>query len=61
MPWLQKIPVLGWLFKTESIDNKKKQLLIFITPRILTGVEYTGTKPNMGKMDEANSRRSVNK
>jgi len=33
--WLQKIPVLGWLFKTEDIDNTKRQLLIFVTPKIL--------------------------
>jgi len=35
LPWLQKIPVLGWLFKTESITNQKRQLLIFVTPKIL--------------------------
>ncbi|KUG22417.1 hypothetical protein ASZ90_007821 [hydrocarbon metagenome] len=35
LPWLQKVPVLGWLFKTESVTKKKKQLLIFVTPRIL--------------------------
>ena len=34
-PWLQQIPVLGWLFKTENINKGKKQLLIFVTPRIL--------------------------
>lgn len=39
LPWLQKIPVLGWLFKTESVTKKKKQLLIFVTPKILTGDE----------------------
>lgn len=36
-PWLQKIPVLGWLFKTENINRNKKQLLVFVTPRILKG------------------------
>jgi type IV pilus assembly protein PilQ len=36
-PWLQKIPVLGWLFKTEDIERHKKQLLIFVTPKILKG------------------------
>lgn len=36
-PWLQKIPVLGWLFKTENIKRNKKQLLVFVTPRILKG------------------------
>ncbi|OPZ96773.1 MAG: Type IV pilus biogenesis and competence protein PilQ precursor [Bacteroidetes bacterium ADurb.Bin408] len=35
LPWLQKVPVLGWLFKTESVTKKKKQLLIFVTPKIL--------------------------
>ncbi|HUN56182.1 MAG TPA: secretin and TonB N-terminal domain-containing protein [Smithella sp.] len=36
-PFLQHIPVLGWLFKTEDINNTKKQLLIFVTPKILKG------------------------
>jgi type IV pilus assembly protein PilQ len=39
-PWLQKIPILGWLFKTENIDTHKKQLLIFVTPRILKGDSF---------------------
>ena len=35
VPWLSKIPFLGWLFKsTEKIDNKE-ELLIFITPKIV--------------------------
>lgn len=34
-PWLQKIPVLGWLFKTEDIGRHKQELLIFVTPKIL--------------------------
>jgi type IV pilus assembly protein PilQ len=43
-PWLQKIPVLGWLFKTESVTKSKKQLLIFVTPRILQS-DYRGETP----------------
>jgi len=35
-PWLQKIPVLGWLFKTDDTKKQKRQLLIFVTPRILS-------------------------
>jgi type IV pilus assembly protein PilQ len=35
IPWFQKIPVLGWLFKTENISKSKLQLLIFITPKII--------------------------
>jgi type IV pilus assembly protein PilQ len=39
-PWLQKIPALGWLFKTENIEKRKKQLLIFVTPKILKGDNF---------------------
>lgn len=36
VPWLYKIPVLGWLFKQESITKTKKHLLIFVTPKIIS-------------------------
>ena len=35
VPWLSKIPVLGWLFKKETKTKDKTELLIFITPRII--------------------------
>jgi len=35
VPWLSKIPVLGWLFKTRTVVKDKKELLIFVTPRIV--------------------------
>ncbi len=35
VPWLSKIPLLGWLFKSTSKTNNKEELLIFITPRIV--------------------------
>ncbi len=35
VPWLSDIPVLGWLFKTKTINNAKRELLIFVTPRII--------------------------
>ncbi|NWF91977.1 MAG: type IV pilus secretin PilQ [Syntrophaceae bacterium] len=34
VPFLSKIPVLGWLFKKESKTNDTKDLLIFISPKI---------------------------
>ena len=40
-PFLQHIPVLGWLFKTQTSDRTRKQLLIFVTPRILKGDKFT--------------------
>jgi type IV pilus assembly protein PilQ len=34
-PWLSKIPVLGWLFKSKTKSNNKSELLIFITPNVV--------------------------
>jgi len=35
IPWLMKIPVLGWLFKNKEVINIKRELLIFITPTLM--------------------------
>ena len=35
LPGLSKMPLLGWLFKSESNRNEKEELLIFITPEII--------------------------
>ena len=37
IPWLMKVPVLGWLFKNQDTLNVRRELLIFITPTILQG------------------------
>ncbi len=34
VPWLSKIPILGWLFKKESKIETQNELMIFITPTI---------------------------
>ena len=34
IPWISKIPILGWLFNTDNINKTKRELLIFVTPRI---------------------------
>ncbi len=36
VPLLGDIPILGWLFKSNDKKDKKKELLIFITPKILS-------------------------
>ena len=36
VPLLGDIPVLGWLFKNENKTDNKRELLIFITPKILS-------------------------
>ncbi len=35
IPGLGKIPLLGWLFKNKTKSDRKEELLIFITPRIV--------------------------
>jgi type IV pilus assembly protein PilQ len=35
VPWLGDVPILGYLFKTSTNTNNKRELLIFVTPKIL--------------------------
>ena len=34
-PGLHRIPLLGWLFERDDYRDESRELLIFITPRIL--------------------------
>ncbi|MBF0160810.1 MAG: type IV pilus secretin PilQ [Magnetococcales bacterium] len=36
IPELKEIPLLGWLFKNKSTSNRQTELLVFITPRIIS-------------------------
>jgi type IV pilus secretin PilQ/predicted competence protein len=36
-PLLHRIPLLGWMFRRDSNQDESRELLIFITPRILKG------------------------
>ena len=58
VPWFYKIPVLGWLFKTENITKQKRQLLIFITPKILTESGYIEDECDTTKMDNLDRCRN---
>lgn len=35
LPFISQIPIIGWLFKQKHIRNNKRELLIFVTPRII--------------------------
>ena len=35
VPYLSRIPVLGWLFKNKTESISKQELLIFLTPSIV--------------------------
>lgn len=36
LPWLRNIPIFGWLFKQTSKANSNNELLLFLTPKIVT-------------------------
>jgi type IV pilus assembly protein PilQ len=38
LPWLSKIPVIGWLFKKQVTVDNQTELLVFITTTIYQGV-----------------------
>ncbi len=51
VPLLGDIPLLGWLFKTASVDKTRTELLIVLTPRIIRNV------PQADFMTEQEARR----
>lgn len=36
IPWLKDIPVFGWLFKNHSWEKDYEELIVFITPRVIS-------------------------
>ena len=38
VPLLGKIPLLGWLFKNQTVNQPQSELLIFITPKLVKPV-----------------------
>ena len=36
-PGISRIPLLGWLFKRDTLNEQSTELLIFITPKIIKG------------------------
>jgi type IV pilus assembly protein PilQ len=35
VPWFKDVPVLGWLFKTQTTKVEFSELMVFVTPRII--------------------------
>ena len=35
IPLFMKIPLMGWLFKREAKEDQRKDLIIFISPKII--------------------------
>jgi type II secretion system protein D len=41
VPWLGDIPVVGWAFRYDFVKTRRTELLIFLTPRIITDEAYS--------------------
>jgi type IV pilus assembly protein PilQ len=39
VPYLHKIPVLGYAFKNHEVRDSRQELLVFVTPRIVVSPE----------------------
>lgn len=39
IPWLNRLPFLGWLFKSENKEKDLREFLIFLTPKIIPDVQ----------------------
>ena len=42
LPWFADVPLLGWLFKYETKSKITREMLVFITPRIVEEEQRTG-------------------
>ncbi|MCP4599485.1 MAG: type IV pilus secretin PilQ [Proteobacteria bacterium] len=42
VPFFADIPIIGWLFKSRSDSDRRSEMLIFITPRIVNRAESIG-------------------
>lgn len=41
VPWLGDVPVLGWAFRYDYVQTRRTELLIFLTPRIISDPSYS--------------------
>lgn len=50
VPWLKDVPILGWLFKNRSNQDRRQELLVFITPRVVWRTVSPGSLPSAAKL-----------
>ena len=46
LPWLRKIPVLGWLFKNDSTSSKRRELMVFLTAKVVENPGQAAATPD---------------
>lgn len=58
IPYLADIPLLGVLFRSKNTSNEERELLVFITPRIMKDFESFQGKGFVKKREQGSSERS---
>jgi hypothetical protein len=46
IPWLSKIPVLGWLFKNDLTESSRRELVVFLTAKIVASPGQAAVTPS---------------
>lgn len=52
VPLLSRIPLLGWLFRSKQKSGEKSELMIFLTPTIITSQEIVIAPPSAPTLPE---------
>jgi type IV pilus assembly protein PilQ len=47
IPWLSKIPVLGWLFKNDLTETSRRELVVFLTAKVVASPGQAGVAPSV--------------
>jgi hypothetical protein len=42
VPWLMKVPVLGWLFKNDLTETGRRELVVFLTAKVVASPGQAG-------------------
>jgi type IV pilus assembly protein PilQ len=47
VPWLSKIPVLGWLFKNDLTEKERRELVVFLTAKVVASPGQAAVSPSV--------------
>jgi general secretion pathway protein D len=61
IPFLSEIPLLGYLFGSSTSDNDKLELILLLTPHVVTNFEEVDLVTNEVKAKMDNITRLINK
>lgn len=56
VPFLGDIPILGYLFKSTKRQQVQTNLVIYITPHIIDGVDYVNLPAELKRINDENSK-----